>query len=96
MNLRKEARGRQCYVRLPDCLPGTDTVVLAHYRLAGISGMGIKSPDVIACPACFNCHDLVDGRKHMANLTRHDVRLAHAEGVFRWQCQLLREEKLSA
>ena len=35
-NLRKQARGKPCMVRLPGCTGGGDsdgTVVLAHYRL---------------------------------------------------------------
>jgi hypothetical protein len=48
MNLRKAARGRQCQVRLAGvCNHDESTVVLAHYRLAGLSGMGMKSPDPI-------------------------------------------------
>lgn len=91
-DLRKLARDRPCYVRLPDCLPGNETVVLAHFRMIGISGAGMKSPDLLACPACHHCHDLVDGRAHMANLTREDVQLAHLRGELAWQNQLIREE----
>ncbi len=53
--------------------------------------MGLKPPDLLGCPVCFNCHELIDGRQRMANLTRVEVRLAHAEGVMRWQAQLLKE-----
>lgn len=53
MNLRKQARGRGCQVRIPHvCNFNSETTVLAHYRLAGISGMGMKSPDAIG--ACIN------------------------------------------
>ena len=43
--LREEARGRDCTVRLPGCNGGGESTVLAHYRLAGTCGMGIKPPD---------------------------------------------------
>jgi hypothetical protein len=43
MNLRKAARGRGCMIRLPGiCNHNSETTVLAHVRLAGVSGMGIK------------------------------------------------------
>jgi len=39
-NLRKEARGRNCQVRLPGiCNGNPETTVLAHYRMAGLNGM---------------------------------------------------------
>lgn len=69
-------------VRLPDiCNGNSETTVLAHYRLVGISGMSMKSPDIIASWACSSCHDEVDRRTR--RLERDYVLLAHAEGVFR-------------
>lgn len=91
MNLRNTARGRDCSVRLPHvCNFNVDTTVLAHYRLAGLSGTGMKSPDVLAAFACSICHDAIDRRGHM-DLDRDFVRLAHAEGVMRTQAIWLRE-----
>ena len=41
--LTKLARGRACQVRLPGiCNFNAETTVLAHYRLAGICGVGFK------------------------------------------------------
>lgn len=63
MNLRKLARGRDCQIRVPgECLRSPETVVLCHYRMSGLSGMGIKSPDWCAAYGCARCHDIVDGR----------------------------------
>lgn len=95
MNLRKEARGRECQVRIPDvCNGNRETTVLAHYRLIGQSGMGIKSDDLaFGAWACSACHDAIDRRAHM-DLERDYVRLAHAEGVMRTIAQLRREGKL--
>ena len=92
MSLRKLARGRPCMVRLPYvCNGDPETTVLAHFRLAGLSGIGMKSPD-FACGAwaCSSCHDAIDRRSHM-ELDRDFVRLAHAEGVMRTQAQLIKE-----
>ena len=88
MNLRKLARGQKCMIRLPGCNHDRSTTVLAHYRLAGYSGMGQK-PDDFAFGAwsCSACHDLIDGRTK----SDHDksvLRLAHAEGCLRTQAEL--------
>lgn len=90
VDLRKLARGRECTVRLVGiCNRNPETTVLAHFRLAGVSGMGIKSPDLLAAFACSSCHDAIDRRAHM-DLDRDYVRLAHLEGVVRTQAELLK------
>ena len=89
MNLRKAARGRDCQVRLVGvCNYTPETVVLAHYRLAGVSGMGIKPPDLIGAWACSACHTFVDSHKDI------ETQLAFAHGVFRTQAALLKEDLL--
>jgi len=91
MNLRKEARGRGCMVRIPDvCNHNSETVVLCHYRLAGVSGIGMKSPDILGAWACSACHDAIDRRAH-TDLDRDYVRLLHLEGMARTLAQLNRE-----
>ena len=91
MNLRKEARGRGCTVRLPGvCNHNSETVVLAHIRMAGISGMGMKADDLLGAWACSACHDAIDRRSH-TDLDRDYVRLAHLEGMVRTIAQLRSE-----
>lgn len=83
-NLRKEARGRECTVRIPGyCNGNPETSVLAHYRLAGTCGTGCKPDDTQAAIACNCCHDLIDGRKKTTDYTYDELRLMHAEGVLR-------------
>jgi hypothetical protein len=72
------------------CNHNSETVVLCHYRLAGVSGMGLKSPDLIGAWACSACHDAIDRRAH-TDLDRDFVRLAHLEGMARTIAQLVRE-----
>jgi len=92
MNLRKAAKGRGCMVRLPGiCNHNSETVVLAHIRLAGVSGMGMKSPDLIGAWCCSSCHDEIDGRTNRSGLTRDELRLAHLEGMVRTIVQLEKE-----
>lgn len=92
MSLRKEARGRGCTVRIPGvCNFNSETVVLAHIRVAGVSGMGLKSPDLLGAWACSNCHDEIDGRTHTSGLSRDELRLAHYDGMARTIMQLHKE-----
>lgn len=61
--IRKAAKGQRCQVRLPGiCNHNPETVVLAHYRLAGMCGTGIKPSDLLGAFACSSCHDCIDGR----------------------------------
>ena len=92
MTLRKEARGRGCTVRIPGvCNFNSETVVLAHIRVAGVSGMGLKSPDLLGAWACSACHDEIDGRTHKSKLSRDELRLAHYDGMARTIMQLHKE-----
>ena len=81
-------------VRIPEvCNCNSETTVLAHYRLAGISGMGMKSPDLLGAWACSSCHDAID-RRGNTSLDRDYVKLAHLEGLVRTIAQLLKEDKV--
>lgn len=90
MNLRMQARGKPCMVRLHGCDGGGDTTILAHYRMLPYCGTGIKPPDELGAWCCARCHDLIDGRQKLAGLTKQDARLAHAEGVLRTTIERLR------
>lgn len=86
-NLRQQARDRGCQVRIPSvCNHNSATVVLAHVRLSGISGIGRKSPDLLGAWACSACHAYID--------SHHDAETnaAFADGVYRTIAQLIREE----
>ena len=89
--LRKQAKDRLCMVRLPGiCNHDKSTTVLAHVRLFGVSGMGMKSPDLIGAWACSSCHDTIDRRAN-TDLDRDFVRLAHLEGMARTINELAKE-----
>ena len=80
MNLRKEARGRECQVRIPYvCSHDCDTVVLAH--LPG-AGMGKKMPNWAGAWACGACHDVLDGRVK-TGYGKDMLRLMHLDGMVR-------------
>ncbi len=41
-DFKKEARGRDCQIRIPGvCNFNPETTVLTHYRMSGTCGMGI-------------------------------------------------------
>lgn len=90
--LTKEARGRECTVRLPCCNHNPETTVLAHYRLAGTCGVGMKPNDLQGAWACSSCHDEIDRRTRI--FENEFVRLAHAEGVMRTIDILVKEGKI--
>jgi hypothetical protein len=75
------------------CNHNPETTVLAHVRMAGISGMGLKADDLLGAWACSSCHDAIDRRQH-TDLDRDFVRLAHLEGVMRTITVLRREGKV--
>jgi hypothetical protein len=84
--LRKLARGRDCQIRLPGiCNFNPETTVLAHYRMAGVSGMGLKAPDICAAWACSACHAYVDSHRDDATAR------SFLEGVMRTQYALVKE-----
>ena len=90
-DLRKLAKGRECQIRIPGvCNFNSETTVLAHFRLIGVSGLGLKPPDLLGAWSCSDCHDAVD-RRRFKELEFDFVRLAHAEGVFRTQAKLIEE-----
>ena len=94
-NLRKEARGRECQVRSPVCSFMPEETVLAHVRMVGISGMGIKAPDLLGAWACAACHTLCDtGRYGDVEMERDDRELLLLRGVMRTQARLIHEDKL--
>lgn len=79
--LRKSAKGRECFIRLPSiCSFNPEETVLAHLP----SGYkGIKSNDYLGAFSCHKCHDEVDRRTMI--LEKDYVELAFRQGVERTQ-----------
>lgn len=72
------------------CNRDPETVILAHFRLIGASGMGLKIPDVIGAWCCAACHSYVDSHKD------DETQLSFARGVFRTQLELLKQGAIQA
>jgi hypothetical protein len=76
-------------VRLPGiCNGNPETTVLAHFRLIGTSGLGLKAPDTQGAWCCASCHAYVDSHKD------DETQLAFAHGVFRTQYALIQMGQL--
>lgn len=96
MNLRNEAKGRECQIRVPGrCNKNPETVVLCHIHKPSISGgMGTKARDELGAWGCSACHDIIDERDTSHLYPCWDLDLWLYEGVFRTQSILLDEGKI--
>lgn len=91
-DLRKNARGRMCMVRIPGvCNWDQNTTVLAHIRRAGSAGVGQKPPDIVGVWACSDCHDAIDGRRGQPDMDTYVLDALvrqlleyHKEGTVKW------------
>ena len=75
-----------CQIRIPGvCNHNPETVCWAHGNgSAAGKGLGMKAPDLIGAYACSDCHDAYDRRRPTPEgMTREQVELAFADGVFR-------------
>jgi Protein of unknown function (DUF1364) len=73
-SLRTKAKGRPCQIRIPGiCNGDPETTVGCHYRLGGISGIGLKSPDLLIAWGCSACHQAID-TGHSANWSAQELR----------------------
>ena len=81
--LREAAKGQSCAINLfPHCNYDSTTTVLAHAP-SEFKGMGNKSPDWWGADACSACHDIVDGRRHVDDITGFEIYRCHIRGVYR-------------
>lgn len=63
--ITESARQEKCTIRLPNhCNHDPETTVFAHLNQVRFGkGFSLKCPDGIGAYACFNCHNVVDGRE---------------------------------
>ena len=55
--------------------------MLCHLPSA-MKGMGFKSPDWWAVIGCHACHDLLDGRRRVPDVSREDLLQAQLRALF--------------
>lgn len=93
MNLRKLAEHQDCYLRLyPFCRPEPGNVVLAHARIGGTGGTGLKPPDVCGFPACNWCHAVIDGRTKQDLYTEEQLQAECFRAQNQWLEWLWKQE----
>ena len=89
--LRKAVRNKPCLVRLHGiCNNDWSTTILAHLRIGGVTGVGMKPHDLMAVQACSACHEEIgDGKsKYAWELLLAVARTIHQrsqEGTFVWK-----------
>ena len=89
-DLRNEARGRECYVKLDGiCNHDETTVVLHHVRHTQVT----RKADKLAVPVCSACHAAIHRQIHL-DLEADYLELEELRGMRRWQAQLHREGRL--
>jgi hypothetical protein len=90
--LRKEAKDKPCLIRVPGvCCGDPARVCLCHVRLSGVSGIGLKSSDLLAAFGCDACHKVVDGQV-LSEWDYPTRRLMLLEGMVRTQAYLIEAE----
>lgn len=87
--IRKAARGETCSLRLPSiCCFDDETTVLAHLNTRE-KGVGRKSNDIHGVFACFQCHDVIDGRNRNHGLSKEDLLQAQFDALVETQLKLI-------
>ena len=87
----RSARGQPCQIRIPGyCKPAPDneTTVFAHLNGGGMSA---KHENIHGAHACNVCHDIVDGRHPVRELTKDEILLMFHQGVIRTQIIMIRD-----
>lgn len=83
------AQGRRCFLRVTEVCVGLDTsTTVAAHRNEG-KGMGTKTSDLYAVPACYACHTWMDQSGSPRAVKRRVHMDAHSEWVLemRWIAQ---------
>ena len=95
MKMTELAKGRPCEIRLDACQSGgeNETTVFAHLNGAGIGLKNRAGGFDWGCPACFNCHNILDGRI-LTNYDKDWLDTLHKDGTIRFQQKLAKEEKI--
>jgi len=89
--ITRSARGEDCSLRIVGvCNFATDTTVYAHAPCVD-KGMGFKSPDWWGMYACSNCHDAIDSRTNIRELTIENKLHTILSAVYETQKKLFKK-----
>jgi len=83
--LRDSACGEDCTFQIfPYCNQDLTKTSLCH--LPSGSGWGQKSPDWFAAYGCSDCHDIIDGRRHVVDVSDSEKITIMQRALFRtWE-----------
>lgn len=91
MNLRKEARGRDCTLQIFGvCSFDTETTVLAHLNVIGWNS---KAHDFFGALSCGTCHHWLD-EGYAQTSTRKERDLEHLQAIIKTQQIWIDEGKI--
>lgn len=77
------AKAQDCQIRIyPYCNGNPETTVFCHAWTPD-KGIGIKSPDYWGAFGCSTCHDIVDGRMMVNDISKTDIYKLHTIGIYR-------------
>jgi len=92
--LRNGAKGEDCSVQIfPYCNFDPRTTVFAHAPSED-KGTGIKSPDWWGAYMCSDCHDIVDGRRAVKDISKEEIYRCLMRGVYRTLRRRIEQELL--
>ena len=85
--LTKAARDQDCTIQLhPHCLiskePATGKTTVFCHAPSSRKGWGIKTPDFWGAFGCHACHDIVDGRRQVDDISKDEIYRCFMRGVF--------------
>jgi hypothetical protein len=81
--LTKAARGQECTIQIhPYCNMNPETTVFCHAPSED-KGWSIKSPDWWGADGCSDCHDIVDGRATVDDISSSEVWRCFVRGIHR-------------
>ena len=77
---------RECGCDVPSCYANADSVVLAHIRIAGNCGMGMKPPDDESFMLCADHHREYDTAPDRNEWVVRNIVIPWRRGVYqRWR-----------
>lgn len=92
-DLTKIAKAKECHLRLfPFCDRDTSKTVLAHIRIGGTGGTGLKPPDICGVPACDSCHAVIDGRIKQSVYSQTELKAEICRAQNQWLEWLWKQE----
>ena len=87
--ITKSAKGEECQLMIfPYCNGNPETTVFCHAPSED-KGTSVKSPDHWGSYGCSTCHDIIDNRMNVSDISNDEIFRCIIRGVFRTQSILI-------